>query len=223
MNRRCRAFTLLELILSMAIAAMMAMAIYSAMSAAFKARTSAQAQMRDIRPASIALNLFEQDLQSILPPNGTLAGPMVGYAMGSDGREADSLEFYCIGRDRNDTSAMSEGFRRVRWVLRTDTTPHQLVRQVTRNLLAPSAQEAVQEVIATDLIGFSVRFFDGQTWFDEWDSTLQNEALPVALEVIVRKTAERNADGQTYSLTRLVRLPAAVPQVDASAAEEEEE
>ncbi len=208
---RHNGFTLLELLLSMAIAAMMALALYSAMYSGFKARTSAQVQMRDIRAAAVALDLIEQDLQSILPPTGTLAGPMVGYAMGTPGREADSIDFYCIGRDRGAVDPFSEGFRRVQLVLRTDGVQPVLVRRVTRNLLAPVAAQPTDEVLATDLIGFSVRFFDGSLWHDEWDSTLQSDALPVAIEVTIRKTADRDVNAQAYSVTRLVRLPCAIP------------
>ena len=204
-------FTLLELVLSMSIAAMMALALYSAMYAGFKARTSAQMQMRDIRSATVALDLIEQDLQSILPPGGTLAGPMVGYAMGSPGREANSLDFYCLGRDRGANDVFSNGFRRVQFVLRTDGTSPVLVRKVTRNLLAPVVAEPVEEILATDVVAFSVRFFDGTTWQDEWDSTLQSDALPTAIEVTIRKAPDRHTAATAYSVTRLVRLPCAVP------------
>lgn len=213
-----RGFTLLELILATAIAAMMALTLYSAMSSGFRARTSSLAQMRNIQSATIALDLVERDLQSILPASGTLSGPMLGYAMGTPGREADSIDFHCIGRDRNSDSPLSEGFRRVQIVLRTDTPTPTLVRRVRTNLLAPVQPDAVEETLATDIVGFSVRYFDGLGWYSEWDSLLQANALPVAIEVTVRVEETRLLGAtQPYSVTRLIRLPCAVPAVETEA------
>lgn len=207
-----RGFTLLELILATAIASMMALTLYAAMSSGFKTRGSALAQMRNVQSATIALDLIEQDLQSVLPASGTLSGPMLGYAMGTPGHEADSLDFYCLGRDRTIDSPLSEGFRRVQLVLRTDTPVPTLVRRVRRNLLAPVLPDAAEETLATDVVGFSVRYYDGLGWYSEWDSVLQDNALPVAVEVTIRVNDQRVKDlTEPYSVTRLIHLPCAVP------------
>lgn len=216
MNRR--GFTLLELLLSSAIAAMMALVIYSAMVTGFKARKSANSQMSDIRSMAIVMDIIAEDFESILPPTGTLAGPMVGYAMGSPGFEADSVEFYCIGRDRAVESEFSEGFRRIELVLKTDGQTPTLVRRVTRNLLAPAVPEPEEEVLSTEIVGFSVRFYDGTSWYTEWDSTLREDTLPAAVEITLRKPAARESERTTpYSITRIIPLPCA------TAAETEEE
>jgi type II secretion system protein J len=210
MNRR--GFTLLELLLASAISAMMALVIYSAMVTGFKARRSAGAQMSDIRSMAIVMDIIAEDFESILPPTGTLAGPMVGYAMGSPGFETDSVNFYCLGRDRAGVSALSEGFRRIELVLKTDGQTPTLVRRVTRNLLAPAVPEPQDEVLSTEITGFSVRFFDGTSWYDEWDSTLQEDSLPIAVEVTLRKPAARESDRTApYSITRILPLPCAAP------------
>jgi type II secretion system protein J len=210
MNRR--GFTLLELLLASAISALMALVIYSAMVTGFKARNSAGAQLSDIRSMAIVMDMIAEDFESILPPTGMLSGPMVGYAMGSPGFETDSVHFFCIGRDRAIASEMSEGFRQVELVLTTDGPTPTLVRRVTRNLLAPAVPEPEDEVLSTEITGFSVRFFDGSGWYTEWDSTLQEDSLPVAIEVTLRKPAARESERtEPYSISRIIPLSCAAP------------
>lgn len=210
MNRR--GFTLLELLLASAISALMALVIYSAMVTGFKARTTAGAQMSDIRSIAIVMDIIAKDFESILPPTGTLSGPMVGYAMGTPGLEADSVEFYSLGRDRAAVSELSEGFRHVEFVLKTDGQTPTLVRRVTRNLLAPAVPEPDEEVLSTEITGFSVRFFDGASWYTEWDSTLREDSLPIAVEITLRKPAARESQRTApYSITRIVPLSCAAP------------
>lgn len=203
-------FTLLELILSTAIAAMMALALYSAMNTGFKARNSARSQMADIQSLTITMDLIQRDLESIIVPGQWLSGPFDGHAMGSPGRETDSLDFYCLGRDRDITSQLSEGFRRIKFTLQTDGSGAVLIRNVTRNLLASPIPEPDTEVLSRDIVGFSVRFYDGSTWRSEWDSLLQQDILPFAIEVTLRKQAVRDRSAtEPYSITRIITLPCA--------------
>ncbi len=208
-NRRSAAFTLLELILTLSLIAMLSLSMYGALNAAFKARASGMRQMAGIGPATIAMDFIEQDLQSVLAPQGTLAGPFVGYAMGSPGREGDSLDFYSIGRDfgAND-SPLAEGFRRVQLGIKADAQTNLLVRRVTRNVLAQSVPEPDEEVIAKDILALSITYYDGTSWYEEWDSTLQEDAMPLAVQITVRVAdpAPQQPD-RTYALTRLISLP----------------
>jgi hypothetical protein len=164
------------------------------------------------------MDLIEQDLQSILPSGGTLSGPLLGRAMGTAGREADSIRFHHLARDRTTAAAdlPDEGFRQTEIVLKTDYATPALVRRVNRNLLASAAVEPTEEVLATDVIGFSVRYYDGYGWLTEWDSTLQGDALPLAVQITLRKNPARDASSQTpYALTRIVPLPCATEATDA--------
>src|SRR5690606_27540354 len=65
-------FTLLELLLSAAMVTMIGLTLYAAMSIGFRARGSAVNQVSAMRAASIAIELLQQDLQSVVPP------PVVG-------------------------------------------------------------------------------------------------------------------------------------------------
>src|SRR4051812_33755994 len=96
---RCRrAFTLLELVLAMAMVAILAATMYACMQVAYKARRSAEATVQPIRAATMAIDLVGQDLQSVLPPSGILRGPFSGSQQaGPGGTRADVVDFYCLG------------------------------------------------------------------------------------------------------------------------------
>ncbi|MBC8108092.1 MAG: prepilin-type N-terminal cleavage/methylation domain-containing protein [Anaerolineae bacterium] len=219
MTRRASGFTLLELILATAAAAVIAFSLYSAMSTGFRARTIAQLQSADLRTATIALDLIEQDLQSVLPPTGTLAGSFIGFAAGSPGAEADTLELHTIGRDANTELPLSEGFRRVLLTARNDGLSTILVRQVTRNLLTDAPPQPEEEILAANVVGFSIRYYDSDTatWAEEWDSTQLENAMPTAVSVTVRvRRADANAADPVYALTRLIPLACGGPAATAT-------
>ena len=199
------AFTLLEMILAMAMVAMLSGALYMSLTIAFKARESAQANIAPVRTATIAMDLLRQDLESVPAPGpaedtAALAGPFVGGLQIGQGQSAgtmSSLSFCTVGRDLIAAPAaaqgqvgglaydqpLSEGIRRVELGVRTDLSPPALVRRVWRNLLAQVEEEPQEEILCRGVRSFTVSFYDGITWQPEWDSTLLGDTLPLAVEI----------------------------------------
>jgi prepilin-type N-terminal cleavage/methylation domain-containing protein len=217
-TRQYRGFTLLEVVLAMLMTTILAASLYGAMSVAIKGKRSAEAAVRPARVAAIACDLAAQDLQSALPPNGVLAGAFTGtQTTGPDGR-ADVVDCYCVGEDAvpsRQTNATSEGIRHVRVLLRTDVSPMALVRRVERNLLTDVAREPEEEVLCRSVRSFAARYFDGTTWQDDWDSTTNDNALPLAVELTL---AFDKGDGTTRKAMRFVTLPCvSAPTADVAA------
>lgn len=207
--RRRGGFTLLELVLAAAISAALAVALYTAMAVAFRARTSAAAQTGAMREASIVMDILQQDLQSILPPKGVLAGPFVGVATGSLGAESASLEFFTLGRDeaRGGDDPLAEGMRRVEITLESDGQNTLLVRRVQPNILAQVEQELPAEVLATNVGAFAVRYYDGYDWTNEWDSVNEGDVLPLAVELTLRFDLASPIDAsRPYEIVQIVPL-----------------
>lgn len=221
MTRR-HGFTLLELLLAVAMIATLGLALYASMSIGFRARRSAHAQVAAMREASIVMDIAQQDLQSVLPPRGTLAGPFIGNPTNATTGIASegSLDFYTLGRDamspadEEKEAPFSEGPRHVQLVLQAGAESGRgvLVRRVTRNLLATSTAEADEEVLARNVSAFDLRFFDGETWQTAWDSTQLADTLPVAVELTI-ELADRDggADARPYRATQVVPLACGVP------------
>jgi prepilin-type N-terminal cleavage/methylation domain-containing protein len=215
-RRRRGGFTLLELCLAMAMMAMLALTLYMAMTIALRARDSAGANVAPVRAATAAAELVRQDLESVLPPTGTLAGPFEGYSNGGlpNGR-SDGITFYCVERDvALGDAPLAEGIRRVDLMVRTDVTPPILVRDVSRNLLAQADVPPDEEILCRNVRSFGLRYFDGVTWQEEWDSTTMGDVLPMAVEMTLDvDVPPLKAGGQPtpYRVIRVIPLACAKP------------
>lgn len=215
---RRRGFTLLELLLAMGMVAMLSLSLYSALGAAYKGKRSAEAAVKPARATAIAADLIGRDLESVMPASGNLAGPFVGYHQGTIGSATDALQFHTVGNDNGwDDVPMSEGIRRVELGVRTDVSPPALVRRVTRNLLATVEPEPEEEVLCRGVKSFAVRYYDGYSWFEDWDSTLLDGALPFAVQIEIELDAGENGSQLSsvqqarYRLVRLIPLSTGKP------------
>ena len=215
-----RGFSLLELLLAMAMAAMLALSLYTAMNVALRAKSSANASLEPTRAAMIAMDLIQQDFQSVPPPGDStdddipLSGPFYGeHLPAAGGGDNDSVEFYSIGADAIEGDSanappLSEGVRRIHLQVQSDASGSVLVRRVTRNLM-PSSEPAVEEeILCRNVRSFALRYYDGVAWQEEWDSTMLEDNLPLAVAITL-ELGEPNADVATKRVTRVVPLPCA--------------
>ena len=235
MHRRTRrqagGFTLLELILAAGVAAMMSLALYAAMASALKARRQADALVGPPRQATIALDLIEADLQSVMRATGSRAGLFVGYAAGVPGSESSALRFTCLGQDRaiepTGDDPMLEGVREVELEVVANGVNRQIVRRITRNLLTQGEREYEDEPLVGAVRAFGLRYYDGSGWSDQWDAAAQSTgetdpALPLAVEITIElEPATSNRAGAAasgYRVTRVIPIPVAISAEDATAA-----
>jgi type II secretion system protein J len=217
-NRR-RAFTLIELTLSMAMVAMLALSMYTALSVAQLARKNGTANVEQMRSISIAADVLRQDFESVPPPTGTYAGPFVGiHQAGGAGGDADQLEFFSIGEDEpiRPDFPMAEGIRKIQFLLRPEVNPPVLVRRVIRNLKPTVEPQAEEEIICRDVRSFSVRYYDGFAWQESWDSTTLGDVLPMAVSITLEvndptATNSQQAQANVRRMTRVFNLSCAKP------------
>ena len=214
-TRRDSGFSLLELTLAMTMAAMLAMSLYTALNVTIRAQRSAARAVEPTRAAVIAADLLRQDLESVPPPTGILAGPFIGiHSAGNAGGDSDSVQFCTIGADAGAASdaPLSEGIRRVELLLSNDTSPPVLIRRVTRNLLASSEPLVEEEIICRNVQGFSLRYYDGYSWQDAWDSTTLGDVLPIAVSMTLQIGVGDASSGQPpRQISRVVSLSCAKP------------
>ena len=182
---RPQAFTLIELSLSMAMVAMLALSMYTALSVAQLARRNGTANVEQMRAITLAAEVLRHDFESVPPPTGTFAGPFVGIRQTGVGGDADQLEFFTIGQDEPVAidNPMSEGIRKIQLLVRSEVNPPVLVRRVIKNLRPTVEPLAEEEVICRNVRSFGVRYFDGLAWQESWDSTTLGDVLPTAIAV----------------------------------------
>ena len=222
-----RAFTLLELLVALAVVGVIAGALYASLGIAFHARDSALRAVDAVQRADIAVDFLRRDIESALPPTGNLASVFVGAA-GQDDRGQPSADLYFIAAVSGPSVALATDMRQIEYLVMPDQNDQVLVRRVTSNLMPPTTINPDDEVLCRGVRSFSVRYYDGTDWYEAWDSTqpasniapLQSKALPQAVEVTLeldppaagaapRGAAAASAAGPT--VTRLIPLPCAVP------------
>jgi type II secretion system protein J len=215
-----KGFSLLELLIALSMASMLMLALYTAMRVTLKARDAATAAVDPVRSATIAMDLIQQDFEAVPPPapsdtsTNILFGPFYGEHQAGGRGDNDNVEFCSIGADPIDgdvTQAppLSEGVRKIEFYVTQDNGQSPLlVRRVTRNLLPASEAPYDEEVLCKDVRSFSLRYFDGTTWQEGWDSTLYDDSLPLSVAVTL-ELGEANSDKPGQRISRVIALPCA--------------
>ena len=189
--RQYEGFTLLELLVAMTLMVVVASCLYTALHTGFRAYRSALLAVEPTSQAINAIELIKQDLQGVLPPESNgLAVSFIGEdSTGLKGVDNDSVEFYTTHVYADDES-LSGGLGKVELLLEEDKdayyrkyTSYQLIRLVTMNLLAPKEPDPEEQVLCRNVLSLNLRYYDGDDWLDEWDSTEDANSLPQAVEV----------------------------------------
>ena len=207
------AFTLLEVILALGIMSVVAVALFTSLHVAFKSKRVAEATLEPVRAGETVMELVRGDLELALPPRGVLAGPFVGrdWRAGSGGDD-DDVTFFTMA-DAPPGALTFGDIKRVQLAVVTlqGTGERVLARRVLGNLLSPVVVDPDDEILCRGVASFNLRYYDGTQWWTTWDSTTENDSLPVAVEVTIElEPAARRAndpDARWPRLTRVVQIP----------------
>lgn len=209
------AFTLLELLVAMVLMVVTASCLYTALYTGFRAHRSALAATEPTSLAINAIELLKQDISGVLPPGGVLAGAFTGTdAAGTQGADADSLEFCTTHLFTDDDDELVGGLGKIELLLEEDAESDdgtcRLIRRVTTNLLTSREAEANEQVLCRGVRSLNLRYFDGSTWVDDWDSTADANSLPLAVEIdiqVVHKTRSSAREPQKRRLIQSFAIP----------------
>jgi prepilin-type N-terminal cleavage/methylation domain-containing protein len=213
MSRR-RGFTLLEMLAAIAVMSAIIASLYASLHIGFGAYARSKQAIDPLRTAEIAMELIRRDLEAALPPQGALSGPFLGTAWGAEGA---TLRFYTTAPAPEGMSPAAD-MNYVELAVVTTGTGSVLVRRFAASLPSPMPPPMAEEIICRHVELLHLRYFNGVTWQDEWDSSVQDESIPAAVEV----TLEIRPDVARPStrVQRVVVMPASRITPDA---EEEED
>ena len=187
LNRNAGAFTLIEMVLALSIAAIVLAAIYATLFGAMHLQARTQEVTAQNLPMDRALAVIKQDLMCIMPP-GTSTNSLVGI-MGTDSAgvglmQTPLLEIYTSSGKVGDSSPWC-GVQKIDYWLQPSTNRNgplgqDLMRGITHSLLPaiPSTPDE-QQVLLQNVQRLQFSFFDGTNWNDAWSTTLTN--IPVAI------------------------------------------
>jgi len=212
-----RAFTLIEMVLAIGVAALVLLAIHSVLFGALRLRDAASDLVDATTPVDMTLTTIRRDLQCVVTPtNGTtkiLSGDFRAGDVQSYGVSGDvAVEMYTA------TGALSANapwadIQRVTYELKppTDGTTGQgkdLVRSTMRNLLSTTTPEVDDQLLLSGVESIKFSCYDGTQWQDTWDTTGMTSTLYTNLPTAVRVDLQMTGGNSQGPIEILVPIDA---------------
>jgi len=208
------AFTLVEMILAVGVAALVMAIVGGVFFAALHVREETQAAVDEAGPVDQSLAVMRRDLQcAVTPTNGTskiLSGDFrVGTLTSPGVSQPVAIEmFTATGAVRDD--APWGDIQKVTYELRDPADRNEpgkdLYRSVTRNVMA-TVPEADDQWMLGGVQSIEFSCFDGSQWSDTWDTTgvtSVNTNLPLAVRIRIQLAGHPAAGAAPIEMLVLV-------------------
>jgi len=191
-----RAFTLIEMILAIGVAAIVLITVNTVLFSVLHLRDVAQDMVDSGTPIDQTMTLLRRDLQCIVTPtNGTskyLSGSFKLGNVDSPGVSgAVGIEMYTATGALSGNAPWAD-IQRVTYELKSPPSGgagQDLYRSVTRNLLSSSAPSVNDQYLMSGVTSLKFSGYDGANWNNTWDTsalTAVNTNLPVAIRVQIQ-------------------------------------
>jgi general secretion pathway protein J len=200
--KRQRGFTLIEVIVAVAIAAIVAVMGFEAMQGALKSRERLNEHAARLKALQFTMRTFVQDLSQI-------SARPVREPLGADYQPAvdGGTEFqFTRGGWTNPVGVERSTLQRVRYVVRDN----KLYREYWLVLDAQLEPQPIPRLLLDGVLNFKVRYMDeGRTWQDIWPPAAQAGAQPTLRELARRPMAvELTLETRDFGiLTRIIEVP----------------
>ncbi|HEY3763356.1 MAG TPA: type II secretion system protein GspJ [Verrucomicrobiae bacterium] len=198
------AFTLIEMILAIGVAAIVIITICSVLFAAIRLRDATQDLVDSETPVDQTLVIMGRDLEgSMTPTNGTtkvLSGDFrIGNITSLGISQPVSIEMFTSTGNITDSKPWGD-IQRVTYELRDPVNPtgpgRDLVRTVTRNLMPVATPDTEDQWMMSGVQSITFSGYDGTQWWNTWDTTGMtsvNTNLPLAVKVDIQFAGNNNA------------------------------
>jgi len=200
-GRSTRAFTLIEMLLAVAICAIVLVAINGVFITAVRLRDKTSDMVDESLPANRALEMMNRDLKGTVGPGGVLAGDFkcgaqtMGATMGLSGEAGNAgLDFFTSTGTINDKAPWGD-IQEVLYELKAPTVRNQagmdLVRCVDHNVLGTNTVQTPEiQWLLGGVQTLQIDCFDGTQWQTTWDTSAGNTNLPVAVRIRIQPVAK---------------------------------
>jgi len=191
-----KAFTLIEMLLAVAICAIVLVAINGVFATAVRLRDKTSNAVEESLPINRALDILYRDLKGTVGPGGYLAGDFrcgvqaTGATMGLSGEAGSAgLDFYTSTGAITDKAPWGD-LQEVFYELKAPSDRNQagmdLVRCINRNLLAMTTQTPEIQWLMGRVQTLEFDCYDGTQWRNTWDTSAGDTNLPVAVRVRIQ-------------------------------------
>ncbi|HTB85499.1 MAG TPA: type II secretion system protein GspJ [Candidatus Sulfotelmatobacter sp.] len=195
---RHAAFTLIELILAIGVAALVLLTANLVLYTALHLRDDTTQMVDAATPVDTAASFLKRDLACcVTPTNGTSKVLSGGFRAGNGLQSAGEsdpvqIEMFTTTGSLSDSQPWGE-IQRVSYELKTPVTPNavgrDLYRSVARNLLTFNSPQVDDQFMLGGVQSITFSCYDGAQWQDSWDTTsvtAVNTNLPTAVKVQIQ-------------------------------------
>ena len=194
-----KAFTLIEMLLAVAICAIVLVAINGVFATAVRLRDKTSEVVEEALPVTRALDILHRDLKGSMRPGGFLAGDFkcgaqaMGARMGLSGEAGNAgLDFFTSTGAISDKAPWGD-IQEVFYELKAPTDRNQagmdLVRCINRNLLATTTQTPEIQRLMGNVQALEFECYDGTQWRNTWDTSTGDTNLPATVRVRIQLAA----------------------------------
>ena len=205
------AFTLIEMILAIGVAAMVLIAVNTALFASLRLRDATQNVVDAAAPLDQTVSFIRRDLQCMVTPtNGTskvLSGSFRAGNISSAGvSESVAVEMFTATGALSANSPWAD-IQRVTYELKQpsdrNAVGRDLYRSVVRNLLTLTTPDVQDQLMLSGVQDIKFTCFDGAVWRETWDTTGLTSTetnLPLAVRVDIQMAGNNAATAQPIEL-----------------------
>jgi type II secretion system protein J len=199
------AFTLIEMILAIGVAAIVLIAVNAVFFTSLHLRDDTSDMVDAVTPIDATVTFLKRDLQCcVTPTNGTSKVLSGGFRVG-DGITSSGVSDPVAIEMCTATGALSDSqpwgdIQRVTYELKNSAVANavgrDLYRTVLRNLLATTTPVVDDQLMMSGVASVKFSCYDGVTWQDAWDttsSTAVNTNLPFAVKVEIKMAGNAQA------------------------------
>lgn len=191
------AFTLLELLVSLALFAILSIVAYGGLQSVLNARHQTEQQAQRLTELQMLFSIMGRDIEQIIQRG---IRDNFGDRQAALSGDTNHLEFSRTGR-RNPGGFARSHLQRVGYLWQEDE-----IRRRSWRVMDRAQDSAFQEgVLATDIQALEFRYLDEQLqWHSRWPLPKQNGSTPPVLPRAIEATIEAEGWGH---ITRLFRVP----------------
>ena len=196
-----KAFTLIEMLLAVAICAIVLVAINGVFATAVRLRDKTSEAVEEALPVNRAIDMMVRDLKGTVGPGGYLAGDFrcgaqaMGATMGLSGEAGSAgLDFFTSTGALSDKAPwgdIQEVFYELKAPTDRNQTGMELVRCVNRNVLATTTATPEIQSLLGKVQTLQFDCYDGTQWRDTWDTSAGDTNLPVAVRIRIQLAAKQ--------------------------------
>lgn len=231
-HHRCRAFTLMELIVAAFMFAIVMAAVSTAFFGAHKLRSTTERGLTDMHEVRRAMNFMKRDFRSATLPSTndmtqivtgdtnstttnafTFSSVMATSTSTTDGALGSTTFSFYTSTGLRLTDEPWSDIQWVRYYLRSpllslDAVGNDLVRGITRNLAPGMEYDYSEMVLLQGVDQLIFEFWTGSEWVDYWDSTTFDPRVPLAVRATLIMAVTNNVPPPVYTVTAPISVEA---------------